>query len=239
MDARQANVIKSRAPLRPSRALRSALARRGRGVGTITYFFSAKNDRDIVLPSDLELAHALLLEADETVKAYDTNPDRVIAFIEREGYLGSKPDAVVTLWSGRSRYVEVKYLADQGREHAQLQAEIQRRAADAAGAEWSWFSDEHARARERLLHDWLHIAPVLAQTRLDVKARWEYLAGWVLAATCEPTTLGQLQRRAEDPWELVFTTIFRLVQMGRLRTDLESKPMSPATVVAPREQRHG
>ena len=238
MDAHKANAIKSKAPLRPSRALRSAMARRGRAAGTITYFFSAKNDRDIVLASDLEFAHALLLEADETVKAYDADPERVIAFVEREGYLGSKPDAVVTLWSGRTRYVEVKYVRDQGSEHAQLQAEVQKRAADAVGAQWSWFTDEHARAKLRLLHDWQHVAPVLAQARLEVKARWEYLADWVLTAAGSATTLGELQRDAQDPWDLVFATTFRLVQMGRLRTDLESKPISPATVVAPREPRY-
>ena len=238
MDARQANAIKSRTPLSASRALRSALAKRGKSVGTITYFYSAKNDRDIVVSSDLEFAHVLLLEATESVKAYDTDADRVIAFIEREGYLGSKPDAIVALWSGRTRFVEVKYLADKNRERALLQAEVQKRAAEAVGAEWSWFSEDEVHANERLLHDWLHIAPVLSQSRIEVKARWKYLADWVLEATREKTTLDKLRIRAEDPWELVFSATFRLVQAARLCTDLDSRPLSPNTVLMRRTSQH-
>jgi hypothetical protein len=238
MDARQANAIKNRASLRPSQALRAAFAKRGKGVGTITYFYSAKNERDLVFPSDLQFAHGLLLEADESVKSYESDPDRVIAYIEREGYVGSKPDAIVTLWSGRTRYDEAKYVGDRSTEHAQLQAETQRRAAEAVGASWTWFSEEDVLSKDRLLHDWIHIAPVLNQARIDVKARWNYLASWVLEATRNVATLGELKRLAQDPWELVFATTFGLVQRGRLRTNLEAHPLSAATEVAPKAPRH-
>ena len=90
-----------------------------------------------------------------------------------------------------------------------------------------------------MLHDWLHIIPVLGQCRIDVKSRWDYLADWVLSATRKATTLYELRRRAEDPWELIFATTFRLVQMGRLHTDLEGKPLSPDTLVALRGRRNG
>lgn len=234
MDASQANTIKGHAPLRASKTLRSALRKRGKSVGSITYFYSAKNDRDIVFSSDLEFAHGVLLEADETVKNYDVDPDRVIAFIEGTGYLGSKPDAIVKLWSGRTRYVEVKYLEDQRRERAVLQAEIQKRAADSVNADWCWFSENDVKAKNRLLHDWLHIAPVLAQSRVEVKSRWEYLMKWVLEASHEETTLGNLKRCTKDPWELVFSTTLLLVQRGKLRSDLEMRPLSAETVIASR-----
>lgn len=238
MDAHQANTIKGHAPLRASNALRSALRKRGKSVGTITYFYSAKNDRDVVFSSDLEFAHGVLLEADETVKSYDVDPDRVIAFVEGAGYLGSKPDAIVKLWSGQTCYVEVKYLDEQGQGRAVLQAEIQKRAADSVNAGWRWFSEKDVHAKDRLLHDWLHIAPVLAQSRIEVKARWEYLGKWMLEATRAGTTLGDLQKCAEDPWELVFSATFRLVQLGKLRSDLEMRPLSAATVIAPRDVRY-
>lgn len=238
MDANHANIIKGRSPLRPSKALRSALAKRGKACGTITYFFSSKNDRDILLASDLEFAHALLCEADESVKSYETDAEPVFAFVENEGYCGSKPDAIVKFWSGSSQYREVKYLGDQGNEHALLQAEIQRRAAETVGASWTWFSEKDANTHARLLHDWLHIAPVLIQSRIDVKARWEYLARWVIEAAREGVTLGDLRNRSQDPWELVFSTIFRLVQLGMLASDLQVKPLSPATLITPREAHH-
>lgn len=235
MDASQANIIKGHAPLRASRTLRSALRMRGKSVGSITYFYSAKNDRDIVFSSDLEFAHGVLLEADETVKSYDVDPDRVVAWIEGKGYLGSKPDAIVKLWSGRTRYVEVKYLEDQRHKRAALQAEIQKRAADSVNADWCWFSENGVYDKNRLLHDWLQIAPVLAQSRVEVKSRWEYLMKWVLEASIEETTLGNLKRCAKDPWELVFSTTFLLVQRGKLRSDLEMRPLSADTVIAPRD----
>jgi hypothetical protein len=233
MDACKANIVKGRAPLRASSALRSALKKRGKSVGSITYFYSSKNERDIVFSTELEFAHGLLLEADETVKNYDVDPDRVIAFVEGEGYLGSKPDAIVKLWSGRTRYVEVKYLNDQGHGRSVLQAETQKRAAEAVSADWRWFSEKDVNAKERVLHDWLQIAPVLDQTRDVVKASWAYLGKWVLHACRTETTLGQLEQMTQDPWELIFATTFRLVQLGKLRSDLETRPLSADTVIAP------
>jgi hypothetical protein len=238
MDVGQANTIKGNAPLRASSTLRSALKKRGKSVGTISYFYSSKNDRDIVFSTDLEFVHGVLLEADETVKDYDVDPDRVISFVEGEGFLGSKPDAIVNLWSGRTRYVEVKYLKDQGHGRSVLQAETQKRAAAVVHADWCWFSEKDADAKDRLLHDWLHIAPVIAQTRFEVKARWKHLGHWVLQASREETTLQELKKTSQDPWELVFPTIFRLVQLGLLRSDLETRPLSSATIIAPRQVHH-
>lgn len=237
MDSNKANRIKNQKPFKPSQALRSALKMRGRGVGTITYFYSAKNERDIVVPSDLQCALALSLEADESIKSWDSDPERIIALVEGEGHIGSKPDAIANHWSGRVGYIEAKYLNDQGKEHSVFQAETQRRAAELVGAEWSCFSEDDVRAQERLLHDWLQIAPVLSHTRYAVKARWEWLVNFVSKAARKGTTLGELRRRSEDPWELVFSASFRLVQLGFLRTDLVKQPLSPATVLEYRERR--
>lgn len=234
MDASQANTIKGRTPLRASKTLRSALRRRGKSVGSITYFYSSKNDKDVVFSSDLEFVHGVLLEADETVKSYDIDPNRVFAYLEGKGFLGSKPDAIVKLWSGQTRYVEVKYLEDQAGDRAVIQAEVQRRAAHSVSAEWSWFSEKDAMAKNRLLHDWLQIAPVLAQTRLEVKARWDYLMKWVLSATEEETSLGELRRYSKEPWELIFSTTLLLVQRGKLCSDLELNPLSERTVITRR-----
>lgn len=239
MDADKANAIKSKKSLRPSQALRSEMKKRGAGDGTITYFYSAKNDRDLVLPSDLQFALALLLDADETVKSWESDPDRVIALVESEGYIGTKPDAIVTHWSGRVQYVEAKYKGDQGKGRAVMQAEAQQRAAESVGADWSWFSEEDVEDKESLLHSWIHIAPVLCHTKDSVKARWEWLRKSVMDATKGETTLGQLRSRAEDPWDLVFSATFRLVQLGLLRTNLLEQQLSPATVIARRERRGG
>ena len=68
MDASKANSIKAKRGLSPSRALRKAMRDRGAKVGSITYFYSGKNDIDIVFPNEILYASGLLLEADERVR---------------------------------------------------------------------------------------------------------------------------------------------------------------------------
>jgi hypothetical protein len=239
MDASKATKAKNAEPLKASSKLRRALRARGRGVGTISWYYSSKNDLDVVFPADLEFAHGLLLDADESVKSWDNDPDRVIAYIEREGFVGSKPDAVVYRRSGAVSYREVKYSDSRGSAHATFQAEAQRRAAEQVGAEWSWFTEADVLAQERLLHDWIHIAPVLAQTRVTVRSRWDWLRKEVLEQARGGTTLGDLRKFAKDPWDLVFSATFRLVHFGILSTDLAERPLSATTKVWVRGSSHG
>lgn len=232
MDASTAKAIKGRAPLRASQQLRAALKKRGKGVGSITYFHSAKNDRDIVLSSDLEFAHALFLEADETVRSYDVDPDRVSAYVKGRGYVGSRPDTLITRHTGRLCMVEVKYEQDKTIERVLIQADVQARAAAQLDADWAWFTDKDARHYERLINDWLHISPVLHQTRWDVAAIWEQLSHEVVdQVCCGPLTLAALRDRHKDSWSLVFSTAWRLVQRGLLASDLLNRPLGPGTTL--------
>ena len=161
MDASTAKRIKGRAPLRASSTLRKALKERGKGVGSIAFLYSAKNDKDIVLPTDIEFVHALALEADESVRSYDVDPDRVVAYVAGRGYRGSKPDAVVTHHSGRQCLVEVKYESDKSTERALIQADVQAKAAQAIGADWKWFSLEPKRLETVLISTFTRMAVIL------------------------------------------------------------------------------
>lgn len=239
MDASAAKVIKGRAPLKASQELRAAIRSRGKAAGSIGFFYSAKNDREIVVPSDLQLAHVLHLEADESVRSFDIDVPRVYGFIQDQGYKGSKPDASVVFHSGRTCLVEVKYAADVSETRAVIQAEVQRQAALAIGADWAWYTDEDATRSARLINDWLHIAPVLSQTRWDVAAVWHPLTAEILGQIGkESITLGELEECHRPSWALTFSAAWRLVQKGVLASDLAKNPLSPDTTLQVMD-RHG
>lgn len=232
MDASAVKMIKGKSPLKASQKLREALQQRGHTPGSITFFYSAKNDRDIVVPSDIQFTHVLDLESDETVRAYDIDPARVYGHIQGQGYKGSKPDAHVTKHSGRTCLVEVKYRVEINTPRAVIQADIQKQAAAAIGADWTWYTDDDVTRHARVINDWLHIAPVLYQMRWDLASVWEPLTTDIIEQVRdEPATLGALESRHREQWALAFSAIWRLVQRGVLASDLALQPLSPATTL--------
>lgn len=226
MDADVANVIKGRSPLRASGTLRSALADRGHGVGSISYVYSPKNDKDFVLSSDLELCHFLHLEGASDVKSYDLNSTSVVAYLADHGYYESRPDAVSELFSGRRRITEVKYQCDlDGDLRTELQVAAQQKAATRIGAEWVAYTDTIALGEEEYLHDWLQIVVTISQVASGLTA---VLEGNVHAAIRKRglLTLGELYQMDMDEWPLVFSAVFRQHQKGHLAVDLRVKPLS-------------
>jgi putative transposase len=187
-----------------------------------------------VLPSDLAFSHALSMEADEGVASYEIEPERVVAYTAEHGYAGSVPDAIAKSRTGQFTFVEVKYSASTTEERSALQAEVQRKAASAVGANWSWFTELDALAQERLIHDWLQINATLEETKWKLQTVWSSLSRDVMGAVRSggETTLEGIQSLALDSWSLVFSTIFRLVHLGLLHTDLRSKPLGPQTRVS-------
>jgi hypothetical protein len=229
MDASAANAIKSRTPLRASRALRSALRERGRSVGSITYFYSSKSGRDILFSTEPQFACGVLLEADERVKGYEVDTGLIAKHLDDIGYVGRMPHAVVTRWSERLLFLDIVRFQRGGDQGSLLRAEDRRRTADAVGADWDYFDARRFQDRSRLFHDWVHIAPVLAQTRVQLEIGWEYLSKQVLHACKKPISLAHLRSLNIESWDLVFAAAFKLVQVAALSTDLEVNPLSPAT----------
>lgn len=232
MDADRINVITGRAPLRASSAVRSALAQRGKGVGSISYFYSPKNERDFVVSSDLEFYHFLHLEGSDEVQSYDLDPDRVSVYLVGRGYVESKPDAVVHLFNGTQRIVEVKYQHDLEHDiRTSLQIAVQQRAAAKAGMEWRSYTDHMVVDEEPYLHDWLSIVTVLTATAPYLSERLERRVLQVFESH-EPPTLVQLRDLALDQWSLVFATAFRLCQKRLLKHDLRDHRLSPKTRIS-------
>ncbi len=186
MDASAANTIKGRAPLRASGALRSALKKRGKSPGTLSYFYSAKNDKDLVLASDLDLCSALDLEADEHVRSYETDKVRIAERSEREWKSGAAPDVFVTCHDGSVRLRYVRYGRTQCSKCPPQDQVL-------VGLPEEFFAEKEVRDRERLIHDWLHIAPVLHETRWQLAASWTSVSREVFKQVGSgPCTLGSL-----------------------------------------------
>lgn len=230
MDADAVNVIKGRAPLRASGKVRAALAKRGHGVGTVSYVYSPKNDRSFVLASDLELCHFLHLEGDGDVKSYDLDSKRVVEYLAGHGYVASRPDAISQLFSGRQRITEVKYQRDlDGDLRTELQVAVQQKAARAIGADWVAYTDTIALDEEEYLHDWLQIVVTISQVASELTAALEGNVDTAIKKRGS-LTLGELYALDLDEWPLVFSMAFRLQQTGRLAVDLRMQPLSWETV---------
>jgi hypothetical protein len=229
MDASVANAIKGRAPLRASGTLRSALKKRGKSTGTLSYFYSAKNDRDIVLATDLELCSALDLEADENVRSFDTDAARIAAVMEGYG-AGRPPDVLVVRRDGSMCLRHVGYRTAQRASRAQERQQVRAAVACEPEIAREWFTEETVRHRDRLIHDWLLIAPVLHETHWRLAACWPDLMRDVLGAVASgPCTLGALRQSNLESWALVFSAAWRLTQLGELRSNLAQLPLSADT----------
>jgi hypothetical protein len=221
-----------RAPLRASQQLRAAIRSRGKEPGNITFFYSPKTDREIVVPSDIQLCCLLKLVARADIEWFDSDPDRLVTYLENEGYIGTIPDAIARTRDGRKEMIEAKMRTDLKKDfRSQLQIETQKQLALKHGMEWSAYTEEHALSEMRLLQDWLLITVVLADTRHTlirevVKRTYEYV--------CDigTQTLGFHRSQNSDKWGHHFSALFQLVQSGQLASDLDQQPLSQSTLIS-------
>lgn len=226
---------KSAPSLKPSTVLRASLRARGKRPGSITYFYSSKNSRDLVFSTDIEFCCGLLLEGDERVKFYEIESTFIDNHIASSAYLGRKPTFIMFNHDGSVGYREVissenKVASISHDDHI---------FSDAAGVEWDIFSHHQISANLRFIHDWLLISPILAQTRYSIAAKWGGLSTTVISKIGERTTLNDLKRVCAEPWDEVFSVAFRLVQLGVAASDLATHPLSPKTELTIREFCHG
>lgn len=221
-----------RAPLRASQQLREAIRSRGHEPGNITFFYSPKTDRQIVVPSDIQLCCLLKLEARADVASFDSDPDRLVTYLEKEGYVGTIPDAIARTRAGQKEMIEAKTGVDLKKDlRTQIQTEAQRQLALKHGMQWSVYTEEQALSDMRLLQDWLQITVVLADHRHTligetVKRTYEYV--WEVGTQ----TLGFHRHQSRDRWGDQFSAIFRLVQRGQLASDLDEQPLSQSTLIS-------
>ncbi|MBS3018380.1 hypothetical protein DJFAAGMI_01112 [Comamonas sp. PE63] len=181
--------LKHSAALKPSAALRSAIRARGRRTGSITYFYSPKNNRDLIFSTELEFCCGLLLEADEQVKNYEVDSELINYHLNSIAYLGDKPNFIIYFHDGSTIYRKTEYLVESKNN---IKEEKNKFFADAAGISWDYFTEHQARSNLRIIHDWILISAVLSQTRLSVKSKWNNLSREVVSNIGDGITLGGL-----------------------------------------------
>lgn len=228
MYASNGNALKNTNALKPSAALRSAIRARGRRTGSITYFYSPKNNKDLIFSNELEFCCGLLLEADERVKTYEVDSGLIDYHLDNAVFLGDKPNFIIIHHDGSILYRKTKYMEIMS---LNLEEDKNKFYADAAGVSWDYFTENQARSNIRLIHDWLLISTVLAQTRYSVKAKWGSLSRDVITTIGNGADLEHLQKMCYQPWDEIFSTVFKLVQLGIISSDLETLPLSPKTLL--------
>lgn len=200
--------------------VRAAARARGKSPGNLCFVYGEKPRTNWTVVSDLEFANFLDLESDQTVKTYDLNTDRVIAQLGTEGYQGSKPDSLVTYFSGMKEIREVKYQKDIDLDLRALhQAEVQREVARESGYQWRHFTEQDAIAHACRLMNWLRISSALREAKDErTEVLEKTICQWL--TDCPKATFSDLNASMACEWRLGFVAVFRLYQRQRLDVDL-------------------
>lgn len=235
MDASQILSARGRKPLKPASTVRAAARLRGKNPGNICYVYGEKPRANWTVVSDLELANFLDLESDPSVRTYNLNVDRVIAQLGADGYQGSKPDSLVTYFSGMEEMREVKYRKDIDTDlRAQHQAEVQREAARIIGYQWRHFTELDAEANHCRIMNWLRISGALREAKDQrTDALEKTICEWLRDRAA--ATLADVNAAMSCEWRLSFVAIFRLYQQRRLEIDLASEHLAWLSRISIRE----
>lgn len=129
--------------------LAEAYDSRGHHRSNLWYVYSPKARADVVLRSDVEFGHFLLVESDANIVHVDYSPEKRIARIASVEY-GTIVDAELTLRDGTRVWREVKRSEDveQGAQtRANLQLMVQMKAAAFAGVTHELITDKQVFAQ--------------------------------------------------------------------------------------------
>lgn len=136
------------------RSIPDAYRARGHRVNNLWLFYSAKTDRDWLLPSDRQLVHWLaFLEANPEVLTFELAPEPILSHDDTE-HRATELDALVIYRDRHVEWHEVKAgSVRQETDHSQFLA--QAAAASDAGATYRIFNDKDLRPNARLAVRWL------------------------------------------------------------------------------------
>lgn len=136
------------------RSIPEAYRARGHRINNLWLVYSAKTDRDWLLPSDRQLVHWLaFLEANPAVLTFDLAPEPVLSHDGAE-QRSTELDAIAVYRDKHVEWHEVKAgTIRQESDHSQFLA--QAAAASEAGAAYHIFNDEDLYPKARLAVRWL------------------------------------------------------------------------------------
>jgi hypothetical protein len=215
-----------------------ASRQRGRGVFNIWYHYSPKLERDVVLRSDVELAHFYWLEGDPAIKAYELEPAPSLVAI------GDQPqrtqfDALVHFYEGRPQLREVKTDDTQLDVREQHQREAQEKHAHAAGFDYLRVTRTTLETHQQLIQNWSRALPFIAACRAILLDAYLQEVAATLRRSPQTTIAGVLLGTNPDLRPIYLAAIFRSLQQGWLSSDLADQPLCAQTQLWLRGSRNG
>ncbi len=206
--------------------LNEAYEARGNGHSNLWLHYSPKADKDVVLASDIEFGHFLLVESDPDIEKVDYAPHKRVAAIAGEG-IGTIVDAEVKKRDGQHQWREVKSSESlvQGKDaRASLQILVQQKAAGLAGVEHVVFTEKVIYANPIRIRNWFNLIPWIAQVRyIPIRAQGNEVAAFINAkrrvSFREVLELGAYEDRG-----LYAAALLKGVQSGAFQSDLNERP---------------
>jgi hypothetical protein len=194
--------------------------------------FSPKLKRNVILYSDLEYDHWVLVEANSLIKSFCEQPRRVRV------QLPSGPVITIfdmwILWDTNCQeYLEIKYrrellnLNPNSRVYRQIQA--QKKWCDVTRRNHRVVTDEVIRAKPVFLSNWKFILSTLACTQnIDLNSHIENIS--YIVKRCGGGTLREIERLfPKIDRTLVMASVFTLLHCGLLKAPLDNQPLNAST----------
>lgn len=200
------------------------LRKRGRHPSNIWIFDSPKNNRRFAIDGDIAFMHAVLLEGDKNILAYDYSPRPVTAIVDNECY-STTLDAVVTLADGRDEWWEFKWSIDtgsdrEGRSKKQLKAQAQ--AAQEKGVTYRIKTENDLRNKELLFDNWLLLCAAITRANYQSLIH-EMAVAHRMFQLHRQLNLSNLLNVPETDPALMLAVIGKELQTGRLEANLETE----------------
>lgn len=210
------------------RSIPEAYRARGRRKNNLWLVYSAKTDRDWLLPSDRQLVHWLaFLEANPDVLTFDLAPEPVLSHDDTE-QRATELDAIAVYRDRHVEWHEVKAgTVRQDSDRSQFLA--QGAAASEAGATYHIFNDEDLRPKARLAIRWLKAVGFAAA----IRAQEHGPCRSALAAYVRDREGGNVRSviselKNHDP-AVVLGMLVRLSVSGTIHLDLEERSFGLGT----------
>lgn len=237
-----ASMASKNAGARPATSRRKSFAQQnnkpGNACATLWQAYSGHNDRDVLLETQLEWANFLWVEATPNVHSCDYAPSRKDLLADGGYKLASIAifkdgfaEWHVTL-DDRDALSRAAHTNVPSSPSPHLLALMS--AAKAAGASLEVRSTGAFQSRSLLLANWSRALSWISA------ARYHCLSDLQNDLLCAVRNVGQLSlgeaiRCRSDPGlrPLIIAAVFRLIQMGRLSSDLHLNPLSLSTVISP------
>ena len=211
--------------------LAEAYASRGRLKAKLTYAYSPRMRRDIILPSELEYWNFILLESDPSVLSVDYSPPKKIALVGDDVH-GTVLDAVVAFRDGTIEWREVKY-SDDDQTRTVHQQQAQEEAAYQEGAIYRRFTErEIFSCGSTKLLNWMEIVAWLSAVRDRPTLEFD-LAVTRLLKENGSATISEIQALADSRSSSAcyVAAAFKKLQDGYCFSDLDMRPLTENTVL--------